>query len=215
MADAITGGLLVIGLVALATVIGAAIWAAILNWDGPTVILLIVGLLAGTLFVADRTLYLYRRFRGASEATLRSWVHQSHYSIRNDPQPNAIFQFLLTEPGGRKVVVGRLKGDPELLTIGAMLRPASEDEEVFDKLTAPEYATLIADLQIEMARLGVGFQGIVHPLRQVYLEDKLLFDQSLDNLAFIRSVMFIQRAEVLFLGLLNRARREADMKDDP
>lgn len=77
--------------------------------------------------------------------------------------------------------------------------------KIRDSITADENSILLDELRIEMARFGVGFLGINHPLRAITIEEKVPCDDTLTELAFMQRVMFVRRAQVLISQLIGRA----------
>lgn len=49
-------------------------------------------------------------------------------------------------------------------------------------------------MEDDLARFGVGFEGINHSLRAITIEEKLACDNTITELAFVQRVMFIRRA---------------------
>ena len=105
---------------------------------------------------------------------------------------------------GRPVVVCRLKGEL-FLTLGAKLLVSQEDQQRLDPITGDENSTILEDLKMEMARIGVGFEGINHPLRVIIIQEKVPCDDTLTELAFMQKVMFIRRVQMLIGEFLRRA----------
>ena len=162
---------LVAALVIIAVIVAAgAIWAFALSWEGPTIMLLIVGLLAGMFLIADRAVHLYRQTeppiskRADIQAILQKWALGYGYRVHN-----------------------------------------SKDRPLLASVMGAEDSTLLADLQIELARFGVGFAFIGNPLESILLEDKLLLDESLNKVIFMQRYMFIRRATALLEILVNQA----------
>lgn len=138
------------------------------------------------------------------ETAVRNWLYKGKFSIQDDPQPNAVFQFVARDEQGRPVVVCQLRVESSL-TLGARLLVSREDQQRLDPITGDENSTLLEDLKIEMVRIGVGFIGIQHPLREITIEEKIPCDDTLTELTFLQKVMFIRRIQVLIGELLRRA----------
>ena len=203
LATEIIRGLIVAALIA----IGTAIWAFLQSWAAPLIIVIFVGTFGLTLFSLNQ----YRLWRGRRgiqieriETVLRDWLYRYKFSITDDPQPKAIFQFVARDSEGRPVVVSQLK-DELFLTLGAKLLVPEKDQQKLDSVTADKKSTLLDDLKIEMARFGVGFLGITHPLRAITIEEKVPCDDKLTELAFMQRVMFVRRAQILIGQLIGRA----------
>ena len=138
------------------------------------------------------------------ETVVRDWLHRYQFSVRDDPQPNAVFQLVARDEQGRPVVVSQLRSEL-FLTLGARLLVTREDQQRLDPITRDENLTLLEDLKIEMARIGVEFIGIQHPLREIIIQEKIPCDDTLTELTFMQNVMFIRRIQVLIGEFLRRA----------
>ena len=203
LATGIIGGLVVAAILA----IGTAFWAFIQSWAAPLIIVIFVGTFGLTLFSLNQY-RLWRKSRGIQieriESMVRNWLYRNGFSIQNDPQPNAVFQFVARDAQGRPVVVSQLRSEL-FLTLGAKLLVSPEDQQRLDPITGDENSTILEDLKMEMVRSGVGFIGIVHPLRDITIEEKVPCDDTLTELAFMQKVMFIRRIQVLIGEFLRRA----------
>jgi len=203
MAEALSTEIIAVLIVGAILSVGAAIWAAILSW-GPLVIIVFIGGVGLTLFATNE----YKKLRGKRvtdfESLVQKWLYKYRFTIQNTPQPNALFQFMATDDAGRKVIIAQLQGDKEYLTIAAAFQIAPQDQAKLDRITRGNSAT-VEDLKIEMARFGIGFQGITHPLKTITLEDKLPCSDKLTEFEFMQRVMFVRRAILLIQGLINRA----------
>ena len=191
--------------------VGPAIWVLLQSWPAyiiaPLIILTFIGISSLILFFLNQY-KLWQKRRGIQigriEPMMRNWLYRNGFSIKDDRQPNAVFQFVARDEQGRPVVVGQLKGEL-FLTLGAKLLVSPEDQQRLDPITGDENSTLLEDLKMEMARSGVGFIGIIHPLRAITIEEKVPCDDTLTELAFMQKVMFIRRIQVLIGEFLRRA----------
>jgi len=141
---------------------------------------------------------------GHIESVVRNWLYRNSFSIKDDPQSSSVFQFVARDQQNRPVIVCRLKGEP-FLTLGARLLVSEKDQQKLDPITGNEDSTLIEDLRIEMARTGVEYVGITHPLRVIDIQKKVSCDDTLTELALLQEAMFIRRIQVLIGEFLSRA----------
>ena len=107
------------------------------------------------------------------------------------------YRYIVTQ-SYRTVAVLRSRDDPVVVTLSLHLNPLPQDETAFDTLTGSKDSTLINDLVIEFARLGIEYQGLQHPIRQVSLVRKFLLYQDTTRLEFNEDLLFMLRAKVLF-----------------
>lgn len=138
------------------------------------------------------------------ETMIRDWLYKNNFTIKNDPTTNAIFRFVARDEQGRPVVISQLKNE-SFLTLGAKLLISEEDQQRLDPITKDEKLTILEDLRIELALIGVGYEGISHPLRTIIIQEKVPCDDTLTELAFLQKVMFIRRIQVLIGEFLRRA----------
>lgn len=139
---------------------------------------------------------------------IRKWVEHTLLSVANSPIPEAFYRYMLSK-GPYSVSVSRLKDDPEFVHIGISKNIPEAIYKTLDSVTGAKESTLIKDLRIEFARLGIQCSGLKHPLRTISFSDSIVFDQHLTRPAFVEKVLFMFRAQVLLSEFINSAIQSA------
>lgn len=132
------------------------------------------------------------------------WLFHYQYSIKKVVVDNALWQITVEENNKPPINIAVLKTDPNFLkiAIGGNLNPKQVQE--LSKITSLVDATLIEELKIELARLGIEFKGLTHPLSAVYLSYTMALDDTLTQLSFIQTCLRIKHAWSLYDNVVIR-----------
>lgn len=139
------------------------------------------------------------------EDVVHQWIDKPSFSIRREILPEAHFQFVLTDPQGRPVAITRLKNEPTQLQLSVRILLTEEQQCRIATFQESIRSGLISKLRVEMARFGIGFQDIEHPLKQIILIETISLDDSLTNFYLMQRIMFVRRASVLIAELITQA----------
>lgn len=150
------------------------------------------------------------------ESLLRDWMFKgTQFTIKDDPQPNAMFQFIAEDVFGLQVLTTRLNSHPDELLLWANLSISEKNRSKFDNLPEPIRSDLMEDLRIEMARFGIEYIGFDFPIRRMVVQRWVKLDEIKDRIDFWDKVGFVRRAVALVSELLHRAERRSDILASP
>jgi hypothetical protein len=142
------------------------------------------------------------------ESHVRDWSLSSHLGVRKLPDnPNEYyFAFALTNLYGRTSVVSRLHQPPgdAYLQIQASVTLGQDDMRRLHALSQVDTVTLVRELQIEMARAKMGFEGLGMPLTIVTVKRPLPITGDVTSAAFIQALDDVDLGEVLLLAAIPR-----------
>ena len=99
-----------------------------------------------------------------SEGIIWGWLDRTGLNVRTEPLPVLTFYRYIVTQSYCTVAVLKSRDDPDVVTLSVNLNPLPQDETILYKLTGPKDSTLIDDLVIEFARLGIEYQGLQHPI---------------------------------------------------
>ncbi len=213
----------IIGGIILTTVLSIAtgIWAMAQTWAGPLIIPLVLGVFALGL-VTTNQIYIIRERnkKGLAnqsneqvEATIRNWlVNDPGYKFQmkdiNDPlfHNDRLFHFEVEDERGRNISIARPRAKLTRLDLASAIYLAPDHKKQYEALSASERKTLVHNLRVEMARLGVvfkGLEGIEPKLERIDFGDSV----SLDNLTEFylkQRILFMIRVGFLLNELIIR-----------
>ena len=150
------------------------------------------------------------------EALLSDWMLKgTQFTIKDDPQPNAIFQFVAEDVFGLQVLTTWLKSHPDELLLWSNLSISAGNRSKFDNLPEPVRSELMESLRIEMARFGIEYVGFDFPIQHMVVQRWVKLDGIKDRADFWDKVTFVRRAVVLVSELLHRAERHSDILVSP
>jgi hypothetical protein len=213
----VIGGLILIGILFIATY-----WAIVLSWAGPSIILLAMGLLAIGLFMVNQVdIIKTRRSKGFAhmknekiESILRKWLDKRGLKISSDPQPNMLFQFKAEDMLGRAITVARPRNLDNFIIIGGSWIIFSQDQSLFDNMPDNIRSEMLENLQIELLRFKVNYDGLSHPLRKVGVEVFLPCDETCTESLFIQQFDTARFAYITMTTIMTRALRQANISRD-
>lgn len=178
-------------------------------WSGPELGFVALMAVAFTLVAINQFNAVFeRQSRKLSDeklaTLLRDWMFARGFTVRDDPQEAALFQFVVEDSMTRKVVVGRLRDDPNILHLGAQVELTPEQREAVRAMPEGDRESLVMGLAVELSRYGIESAiqaGQVGPIR---LTDKTLVPDKVDEQSFVHRVWFVRRAVFLVVALLQQ-----------
>jgi hypothetical protein len=225
LADLVTQ---VIGTLLFAAIV--AVWTArqpsLKQWAGPVGVAVFIGTVALSFLLYNQ--FAIFRDRKKSERLLtpleiekrvRDWLYRRKFTVANDPQSYAHFQLVCTDYEGLKVTIMQLRDEPYLTIISKAIWEDNESGAVVRQMIEAPGSTFLEDLSIELAQLGVGYEVMGSPPREILIEQKVLFDESVTELEFLRHILLIRRGLDLVMSLMKRSAKRIgarlDWKDRP
>jgi len=134
---------------------------------------------------------------------IRKWLDHTKLSVANSPTPEAYYRYTVSL-GPRSVSVYRRKSDPEMVMFGINLHVPKVDYATLDSMTDKRDSMLIKDLRLELARLGIQYSGLSHPLRSISFVDDIIFDHNLTRSSFLEKIELMIRAQVILGEIIDR-----------
>lgn len=138
------------------------------------------------------------------EETIQDWLDIPNLARTRKTNEETLFQFDVQAPSGIPVTIKRRKVDPFFFHFGVVITWNNENKVKINALKEPFLSTLLSDIKIEMARLGIQHSGIIHPLNEILLIDSTPIDDSLTRYDFLQHIFFVIRASSLVAALIER-----------
>ena len=159
---------------------------------------------------------MHRQTIERSESIIRGWLHETAADVRNDPSPETTYwRMRVSQAGTHPVSVYRARQGPQVITMGINLAIAPADEAKLDELSGSDNSVLTSDLIIELARLGIEYAGLRHPIRRVLLTHRMAFDHNTTHLALTDALLVIVRAQVLVTQTIEREAKRRGVEITP
>ena len=155
----------------LITVVGGVITAILIRrgsaWGTP-----LLGGLAAFAFIGLGLMALKQLGRLSEQRTnlrnveshVRLWLDKFRVAVKNDPNEETYFRFIVTTPNNTKIIVGRPRNEfSSYLVLRAELTASEDEKKRINALPNDKAEELILAIRLEMARLGVGYSGLGLP----------------------------------------------------
>jgi len=191
---------------------GAILWASKTDlWWGPHLILIVVAIVAFTLFAIDRGKRVF--VKKAQPPTheelsrqLREWLYKYKYPVIDRPAENTHFQFVAEFPGqDGGITISRTKEDPSRLVFTTSVTLSGYAQDQINSLPPHEAKRLVSDMTLAFLTFGLNFRGIGYPLERVEFQDFVpLSDGTIDEYDLINELMFVERGFRLFTVMLSK-----------
>jgi len=195
------------GAVTLLVTIGAIIWAFLRSWVGPLIIPLAIGTFGLGLFVINQWGAMTLRWR---KRNLEDYVFNMLYRLglgvkREKETDNDVFR-MSVGIGREGVTIWQAKNRPEYLVVGVELVWSEQEYKIVDKITINPQSTLLEDLKIALAQLGVAYTGVQHPIRSVMVMGQTLcLDLEQSNL--LEAIELVRRGGRLVAAMITKEER--------
>lgn len=114
----------------------------------------------------------------AIDAKLREWLNANRFPAANWPDQNAFYSLRVTDPDDddREYIIRQPRDAPGFVEIRTTMLVVGANQVLVDPVTARPFSPLIADLRLELARLGFENTGVGHPLRSIMIRKKIPYE---------------------------------------
>lgn len=127
--------------------------------------------------------------------TIQEWLIGDHWSVRDEPQDDAIWSFLAEDRLGRKIIVGQRVGSEDSLIIQASINFGDASDKIA-QLPSNDRERFLWDLRFGLLRTDLEFGGIEIPLERVNVGIRIFFD-SLTKSSFFHRVSQVRKGLIL------------------
>ena len=215
-----------------AAVLGAAAvyWAAITDWFStpwaPLTIPMVLVIIASVYSIIDR--YSQRRartpFKPLSDNELRNtiqeWLTDYGWTVSYPPNIKElqaagypwVINAVVQEP--MSLQIAYVPGD-SMLTFSTYYSVPNNWWVEFDKLTSDPKLCLLDEITIELAHFELGVAGVVHPLRNIALNDQVLYDETFSKIRFVEMAKHVISAGSAVDAIIRRAGSRMLVTDKP
>lgn len=140
------------------------------------------------------------------ERTIRDVLFRRGFTVANAPQSGASFSISVQDRKERKMTVLQELDWPGYVLIGARVFLSEQEALKLTPLTTGD-ESLFHELSVEMAKFGLEFGDLEHPLREITLMNRITYEDAMMEARFLRQILFLIRGIVLVQRLVSRALR--------
>lgn len=200
--------------IAIIAAIALATWAVfrpmVSGWQWPAALFVFALVFAVVLFAFSQLRQALeqmkqQRLKSAPASvlaeTIRSWLYDNGYAVANSAQPNTTFSLDVTDPLGRGYTVLQQRDRPNTLLVGTTYGFQPKDLPLVDRLPF----SVVRGLRIELARLGLDWKGLSHPLREVTIVVSLSVTEQLTEARLFEAIRHVRSGSILLTELVQVA----------
>ena len=209
--SSIIGGLIVLGISAM---IGWLAWLQNMPWFLiPLSFVFTIGLI---LFTINQWKQRWRKKDISKysdkkiEKMIREWIDIPGFAIERMPsKPNIKFNFLMIYKNTLKINIVHDIESLEIIELLARVKISPHDHP-FNEFVLKKIS---GKIRLEMARLGIEyiFEGLPNRLESISLRNPVILDESLTKYYFRQRILFILRAMILVIEIINQTADEAGL----
>jgi hypothetical protein len=133
--------------------------------------------------------------------------------IKVSPLQSDTTAWLVTFKDG--LYVGQPSGRPDLVCFGGVVTLCDLHRRALDDMDAGQREDFLWDLRFELLRLGVTFNGLSHPLRQVYLSHRLYWEGVRKNDFLDRVALMHNASNAVHWSIVRRLNQPAPPEPEP
>lgn len=115
---------------------------------------------------------------------LTAWLLADGYTLREGASQEAAWLLVIEDAARRRYIVGQKHDRPDVVMLQGTLTLGEEHAQQVDALGEREREDFFYELRFRLLGLGLDFQGVSHPLRQVTLNEHLYTEDMTRNELF-------------------------------
>jgi hypothetical protein len=195
--------------VAVIIALGTSIWAIAKAWQAPLIVPLALGTFAVSLLAINQWNTLASR---RQKRDLENYVVNLLYRLglgvkREHATENE--SFLLSVAIAKEgVTILQPKDRTDYLNIAVDLVMDEQQQKELESITACPQSTLIEDLKISLAQLGVAYLGVQHPLRTIRIIAQVT-SFNLHESGLLEAIELVRRGARLTAAIMLREQKRA------
>lgn len=176
------------------------------KWSWPVIFVIFLVISATTLTIYNNLPIDWSIKSYEIERNLQKWAYQGNFSIKDNPQTYARFQFIMKDEKGKPVYVINKKEDSPLeITIATLLKPTKNQQKRFLNKSKKWQSEFLNNLNIELIKLGAGYTLSQPELKEIKIINEFYYDKNTSKVEFLKNVMLVRRAQYLTIMLISQA----------
>lgn len=138
---------------------------------------------------------------------LTSWLLADGYTLREGTAQEAAWLLVVEDSAQRRYIVGQKHNRPDVVMLQGTLTLGEEHARQVDALPEPEREEFFYELRFRLLGLGLDFQGVAHPLRQVILNEHL-YAEGINRNDFFRALKRVRHGIIAVIWMIGRKLRQ-------
>jgi len=174
-----------------------------------------LGVIAFGVLIADRISAMRSRrpFKPLApkqlQDTIQAWFIAYKFTVTQFPQDSeqnskAHFTIVAIGEDGISIQIA-LSRQESMLQLNSFYTIPDNLQAAFDELTADTDGTMLDDVRIELGHFEVGYTGMVHPLREITISDRMLYDETFTQFRFMEKATHVTAAYSVVEAVIRRA----------
>ena len=139
---------------------------------------------------------------------IRRWIDKPFFKVQKNEKDGLLFSFTVENPHKRRVEILRQKKEPFVINLATTIVVADELVSIMSELPEPERSVALPGLVMELARIGIAWGGVKHPLKEFIIQDTIPIDDGLTEFYLLQHIWFMDRATVIALGYIDMITRK-------
>lgn len=139
---------------------------------------------------------------------IRRWIDKPYFKVQTNEKDGVLFSFTIENPCQRRVEIVRYKKEPFVICLGVNIVIADGQVSIMSELPEPKRSDVVSGLIMELARIGIAWSGVKHPLKEFVIEDSILIDDGLTEFYLLQHIGFMDRAIVLVIEYIKMITRQ-------
>jgi hypothetical protein len=109
---------------------------------------------------------------------IRRWLAEENWTVEDVPDPEAVFNVMVTLQGGPRVNIYQRRDHPDHITIAQRWGFVDPFRSDFEKIPKDAQEDVISDIYRDVLMVGVEFGGLAVPLKEMWFNVFVYFDGS-------------------------------------
>lgn len=149
----------------------------------------------------------------AERARLTEWLLAEGWRLTEGAGEGAAWALRGQDPGGKVVVLAQEKASPHRLVLHASVRLDESHAEKLEGFVRQQQEDLCWRIRIKLLDMGVDFQGVAVPLRQINLRMRL-YAEDLTRSRFFDTLGRLQNAMLYVIWTVRRILDQPALESD-
>lgn len=141
--------------------------------------------------------------RSELEEKIRNWLMEDGWSLRKETPQKGLWAFVADDGMGRKIVVGQNIGREDTIIIQGGITIDNFTSQKINELPESERDEFLWNLRFELLRTNLEFNGIMLPLKQIELMERIVID-ALSKDCFTKRISEVKKGVLIVLWMLAR-----------
>lgn len=176
---------------------------------------IIISVCVGLLIVNQIAIWRERTKKKISELSdeelrevIRRWIDKPFFKVQTNEKDEVLFSFTIENPYKRQIEIVRDRKNSFVIYLGVTINVPDEHVSIISELQEPRRSDVISGLIMELARIGIAWSGVKHPLKEFVIQDSILIDDRLTEFYLLEHIWFMDRAIIIVAEYIKMITRQ-------